>query len=301
MPTDLRHYLLRRAYRFFPFDLKGDAEMTADAGCSISCLIPTFDRLRELSTILDCLQSQDMNRADFEVIVVDDGSNPLVANLCRKYESAITVIYLSISQRHSVGSLRNAALAVSRGEILLFLDDDTQLWNTSFLSIVAERFASMPAVGCLQFMAEADRCLLNHRYAHLDGHSFAMRCVAYRREHIFRLGGLMNVLTSYEDIELSLRFVISGGKCCRDAMLSYFHPPLYFPSWQKPLANGHSFLKLRHRYSYVIWFLCFMNAIRFLPFMLSPSIRQRQWGKISAGFLLALFVRQWGNRAIIYR
>jgi hypothetical protein len=68
-------------------------------------------------------------------------------------------------------------------------------------------------------------------------------------------------------------------------------------SWAKPINNGISFLKILRRYSVPVWILCYMNALRFLPLMLLPSVRHRQWSKISCGFLVApmlsIFSRKW--------
>jgi glycosyltransferase involved in cell wall biosynthesis len=300
--ADLRHSILRFVYSLQPFDLTGDAVMPYQAALPISCIIPTFDRWRELDTLLCCLSMQDFPKECFEVIVVEDGVSEQGRACCSRYQTRLNLRLLqSTRNNHCVGALRNEALALSSGELLLFLDDDTQIHQGDFLQRLYARFMSMPDMDCIQIAGQADRCLLKNKYSFLDKFSFATRCVAYRRERLAHIGGFIDTLKSYEDIEMSIRFILSGGTVHQAEELSYYHPPLYFTSHAKTITNGLSFLSLFPRYSALLWVFCYVNACRFLPFLLSPNLRQRQWGKISAGFVIALFYRLCKGNDTFYR
>jgi glycosyltransferase involved in cell wall biosynthesis len=298
--SELRTKILRFAYSISPFDICGDATIPEQSDLIFSCIIPTYNRPENLDNILHCLSIQDIPFNKYEVVIVEDGKSEDVIRLNKKYNNLLNINLIhSEKSRHSVGKLRNIALNVSRGKYLLFLDDDTQIWQSFFLSKLKNDFELLPDVNCIQVAGKPDRCFLEHKYFFLDEFSFATRCVAYRRESIRQVGGFVDSLKSYEDIELSIRFSILRGRVYREQELYYLHPPLLFCSWQKPLANGLSFLTLYSRYSCLVWMLCFLNAIRFLPLLLSFSIQRRQWGKISAGFLLAPFIKQKAH--ILYR
>jgi glycosyltransferase involved in cell wall biosynthesis len=302
--NELRTKVLRFAYSISPFDICGDASMPAQSSLTFSCIIPTYNRARNLDNILHCLSTQDIPTDQYEVIIVEDGKSDEVVKVVNKYCNLLNLnLIFSGEYHHSVGSLRNIALNVSCGKYLLFLDDDTQIWQTFFLSKLKDNFDLMPDVNCIQIAGKSDRCLIKPKYFFLDEFSFATRCVAYRREIIRQIGGFIDSLLSYEDIELSIRFSILDGRVFKDMELYYLHPPLFFSSWRKPLANGLSFLTLFSRYSILVWMLCFLNATRFLPLLMSFSIRHRQWAKISAGFIIApLYNLFWGNKnQILYR
>lgn len=300
--TDLKHEILRFVYALQPFNIKGDIDIDSQGSLPISCIIPTFDRWSELDTALKCLSMQTFPKDQFEVIVVEDGASGEGKTCCQRYESTLNIrLVQSDYTLHCVGALRNKALIESKGKYILFLDDDTQIHQIDFLQLLYDSFNSKPDIDCLQIGGRSDRCLIAGRYSYLDKFSFATRCIGYRRSNLAIIGGFIDTLNSYEDIEMSIRFVLSGGKFHQEEKLCYYHPPLYFNSFDKVITNGLSFLTLFKRYSPVLWTVCYLNAIRFLPFILSPSMRQRQWGKISAGFIVAPFYRLFKGMDIFYR
>ena len=275
-------------FKVYPFDIQGDANIGAEADRLISCIIPTHNRPYELERILSCLSVQDIGRENFEVIVIEDGCSRQTQEIVYKYINSMNLqLKTNKESLRSIGALRNQGLELSTGIYILFLDDDTLIMQRHFLSTLRERFEKMSDIDCTIIPGEADRCLLMRRYSYLDRHSFASRCVAYRRQTLIRLGGFFDDMVSYEDIELSIRFTAIGGRVYREKELLYYHPPLYFTSWKKPISSGASFFRMLRRYSLPVWLLCYINALRFLPLIFIPSIRLRQWGKISGGFLIA--------------
>lgn len=289
---DKRSKILNFMFKMFPFNVNGDAKINPESSLLISCILPTRNRTYELDRLLNSLSMQDIEKRVFEVIVLEDGCNKTTEEIVRKYSSIMNLKLNSNKEPlNSIGMLRNQGIELSTGKYILFLDDDTLLWQEHFLSTLNKRFSTMPDVDCIVIDGKADRCLIKNQYSYLDGYSFACRCVAYRRRILIKLGGFFNEMISYEDIELSIRFTALGGNVHRETELFYYHPPLYFTSWRKPISSGVSFLKMIKKYSLPTWLLCYINAIRFLPYLFLPSLRFRQWGKISGGFLIApLFI-----------
>jgi glycosyltransferase involved in cell wall biosynthesis len=295
---ELRNKVLQSVFRVFPFDVKGDVTIKDKDDRLISCIIPTHNRAFELERILTCLSLQDMDKEFFEVIVIEDGCIKETEEIVNKYQKLLN-LKLKTNQESlcSVGALRNQGLELSTGKYILFLDDDTLILQRHFLNKLCQRFQEKPDIDCIVIPGEADRCLLKHRYSFFNKYSFGGACVAYIRQTLMKLGGFFNDMFSYEDIELSIRFTVIGSSVYCEEELLYYHPPFYFMSWAKPINNGISFLKILRRYSVPVWILCYMNALRFLPLMLLPSVRHRQWSKISCGFLVApmlsIFSRKW--------
>jgi glycosyltransferase involved in cell wall biosynthesis len=299
--------LLKKLYYLFPFPLAGDAVINADASIAVSCILPTYQRDEDFEVLLQCLVEQDLGESEFEVIVVEDGEDQNTGRLIQRFSPQLNLIHLTNPvPLHNVARLRNQGLRCSKGAVILYLDDDTIIPQEDFLSKLVKLFAVEIAVSSVQIRGEASYGLWRHKYDYLDSYSFATRCVAYRRTVQAKIGGFSEELASYEDIELAIRFSIMDGRFARAEDLFYRHPPLHFDGWEKPLSNGLSFLRLFQRYSKPVWFVCYFNALRFLPCLLLPGRKYRQWGKISAGFLWApiyhVFQKLVGtDKKIIYR
>jgi glycosyltransferase involved in cell wall biosynthesis len=88
-----------------------------------SVIVPTRNRRARLQSTLDDLEAQSFPRADFEVIVVDDGSSDdTVAWLTENARACVC------STRHEgPGPARNAGAAAAHGEYLAFTEDDVRI------------------------------------------------------------------------------------------------------------------------------------------------------------------------------
>jgi glycosyltransferase involved in cell wall biosynthesis len=293
MNDDMKARILRLVYSAFPFDVKGDASITSAATKSISCIIPTYARPADLDKILTCLEMQNFDRSEFDIIIIEDGESEATKAVAMQHSNSLSLQYLSTTTPvHSVGTLRNLGIASSVGRFILFLDDDTVILQTNFLSIITKIFHQKRDIDCVVIPGAADRCMLENHYSYLNKYSFGGACIAYRRDTLVKLGGFYSTMSSYEDIELAIRFTAIGGRSYRASDLTYFHPPAYFTTWAKPIMNGVSFARTLKRYSFPFWLICYLNSLRFLPLLLlSPfSYKHRHWSMISAGFLIGPFI-----------
>ncbi len=89
----------------------------------ISVVIPTFNRAALLSATLESLAAQSLPKNRYEVVVVDDGSEDATPKVCRDFASRMQLKYLHIDNS-GIAAAKNTGIAVSRGRILLFADDD---------------------------------------------------------------------------------------------------------------------------------------------------------------------------------
>lgn len=89
----------------------------------LSVIIPTCNRANHLRTTLGAIENQTASRDDFEVIVVDDGSEEPDLRATRKLVGSYK--YRFLEKKHGgLASARNLGADHAKGDILYFLDDD---------------------------------------------------------------------------------------------------------------------------------------------------------------------------------
>lgn len=89
----------------------------------ISVLIPTYNRCERLHRVLVALAEQTADPESFEVVVVSDGSDDGTDAYLGSGNLPIEIVPIFQPNRGPAAA-RNAAIAASEGELLLFLDDD---------------------------------------------------------------------------------------------------------------------------------------------------------------------------------
>lgn len=103
----------------------------------ISIIIPIYRVEAYLGECIDSVLSQDY--ADFEVILVDDGSPDRCGAICDGYAARDPRVQVIHKENGGLSDARNAGLARAAGEYVLFLDSD-DYWNDSgVLSRLADR------------------------------------------------------------------------------------------------------------------------------------------------------------------
>ncbi len=91
--------------------------MSTAATPAFSIVVPTFNRPRQLARCLAALERLEPPEDGFEVIAVDDGSEPPI-------DVESPVARLIRQPNGGPGAARNAGAAVARGRFLAFIDDD---------------------------------------------------------------------------------------------------------------------------------------------------------------------------------
>ncbi|RWQ71106.1 (d)CMP kinase [Bacillus cereus] len=88
-----------------------------------SIIIPVFNRKEHLNLCLQYLNEQDISRDKYEIIVVDDHSTD-GSNLIPSLFPDVKIVSLKESDSKGPANARNQGLAVSTGEVIIFLDCD---------------------------------------------------------------------------------------------------------------------------------------------------------------------------------
>lgn len=90
-----------------------------------SVVIPTFNRAPVLKMTIEALDRQDFDPAEFEVLVVDDGSEDATAALLQDLTARLSVRLRFFRQdNRKQGAARNLGARQARGDRLVFLGDD---------------------------------------------------------------------------------------------------------------------------------------------------------------------------------
>lgn len=299
----MRKTILQALYRLFPFDLTGDCVVPPAAdGIRISCVINFYGRLDLLQGVLWSLAEQHYPKERFEVVLVEDrGGTDAGHQMAVDFSDFLPIVYLPLDANFGkMGYSRNFGLTRSRGEVILFLDDDTVITQHDFLEQLDRLFAEHSGVDALIPHGHAAWSCREDRYAFHDPYFMTSRCTAYRREVLQLLGGFMSHFVGQEDVEFVTRFTIAGKTAINCAGLNYFHPPLLVPNTRKPRAVGFSFFRLKNRYSWPVWFLLMVNCARHAPLFLLPGRRQKEQGRFGIGFLLGALEGFRGSKEQVY-
>lgn len=96
----------------------------------ISVIIPVYNCEEYLEGCLNSLYGQTMNRNDFQIIFINDGSKDRSGELCIKFAEDKNIVYFE-KENGGVSSARNKGIELSEGKYIIFLDsDDTISSNT---------------------------------------------------------------------------------------------------------------------------------------------------------------------------
>lgn len=89
----------------------------------VSIIIPVYNRSEFLADAIDSALNQTL--LPFEVIVVDDGSDPAIADRVKdEVEKCSIADRVRLPENRGVSFARNEGLAHAKGEYVIFLDDD---------------------------------------------------------------------------------------------------------------------------------------------------------------------------------
>lgn len=99
----------------------------------ISCIVPVYNVEKYLANCVDSILKQTF--ANFELILVDDGSTDKSSSICDEYaikDSRIKVIH---KINGGVSSARNTGLDIAKGEYITFIDSDDWVDSNYFLTL----------------------------------------------------------------------------------------------------------------------------------------------------------------------
>jgi GT2 family glycosyltransferase len=129
---------------------------------NVSVVIPTYDRVKDLSNCLYSILSQ--TTLPKEVILVDDSKNLDIKSLAEQKKEEfenenVKLSYIKNTKSASLTVARNIGADVSCGNILLFLDSDVML-DKNYISEILKVYDKHPDAKAVQGMIQNEKYTL---------------------------------------------------------------------------------------------------------------------------------------------
>jgi glycosyltransferase involved in cell wall biosynthesis len=105
---------------------------------TVSVIVPAYNSATTIVRALDTVFAQTW--PDFEVIVIDDGSDDDLEKVLLPYDGSVTLIR---QQNHGAAAARNTGARAARGQYLAFLDAD-DFWHERKLELQLRAFEQRP-------------------------------------------------------------------------------------------------------------------------------------------------------------
>jgi GT2 family glycosyltransferase len=216
-----------------------------------SIIVPTWNRPRELQACLGALARLEYPESCFEVIVVDDGSEPaLDATDFNGLDGRLTWL----RQRNAgPAAARNAGADKAQGEYLAFTDDDC-MPAPGWLTALARTFQHAPQAlvgGCTtnglpgniyatasQVIVDAARTYFSATESRLQ--FFASNNLALRADLFRAMGGFDVSFRTSEDRDFCDRWVREGSRLvyAPDAVIQHRHDLTLAGFWRQHFGYG---------------------------------------------------------------
>ena len=191
-----------------------------------SIIVPVFNRPDEVGELLQSLVGQTLK--DFEVVIVEDGSQKPCKDVCDKYTDRLDVKYF-MKNNSGPGQSRNYGAERANGEYLIVLDSDVVL-SEGYLKAVDDELRREPADAfggpdCAHDSFTETQKAISYSMTSffttggirggkkkLDKFYPRSFNMGIRRDVYMRLGGFSKMRFG-EDIDFSIRIFKAGCRC----------------------------------------------------------------------------------------
>lgn len=123
-----------------------------ESGRKLSIIIATRDRVDLLVPCIDSIRRTMASPAETEIVIVDNGStDPVTLSYLRRAERDPGIRIVTIDDDFNWSRLNNIAAASCDSDLLLFLNNDTEIQTRGFDEILRQHLArpGIGALGCL--------------------------------------------------------------------------------------------------------------------------------------------------------
>lgn len=208
----------------------------------LSLIIPHYNRYRLLRRCLSSLREQSW--ADFEILVIDDGSHPRLGCDAVWTEPWPRLRWIQLERNRGRAAARNAGLAAARGELAVFLDCDMAVGG-EFVAAHARFHLAQGSgwigQGRIIGTQDSDKMPAPSVWTDASRAQFATGNVSVARDILLRLGGFDEAFSAYgfEDLELGFRLTRAGCRAGRvsEAVSWHYEPlPAEF-DWEADVAR----------------------------------------------------------------
>jgi len=205
----------------------------------LTIIVPTYNRGTTLLKCLEALDGQTAPKESFEVIVSDDGSEDKTGEIVETFIKTHDLDLCCLRQSNSgQNAARNRAIGISRGGLLLFINDDTIATPT----MVERHFSthrtypseSVAVLGKVTVSPDLPRSVFARLHldpafslfeskSELDWRAFLTCNVSVKKGFLLKYGLFDESLRYNDDIELSSRLSKHGLRIIYDEKSVGYH------------------------------------------------------------------------------
>lgn len=105
----------------------------------LSVIICTYNREKYIGNLLESIAKNDFNKADYEIVLVDNNCTDNTKAICDKFASTHPDINFNyvVETEQGLSAARNKGIREAKGELLVYVDDDA-LVDTWYLQTIVE-------------------------------------------------------------------------------------------------------------------------------------------------------------------
>lgn len=228
----------------------------------LSVVVPTYNRRHSLQTTLNGLARQRFSSAEFEVVVVSDGSTDDTDVMLAEMAKQVPFQLRAVTQENAGPSrARNRGIQEAIGQVIVFLDDDVEP-GPDFLAVHASHHkpgVNVAVIGPMvpdpvlrrrepcwiawehQMLEKQYRAWRTGEWTGVGPNHFYSGNSSVERHALLTVGGFDETFKRQEDVELAVRMQRECGMSFAfDAEAWGTHrPQRTFASWEKiPLSYG---------------------------------------------------------------
>jgi glycosyltransferase involved in cell wall biosynthesis len=200
-------------------------------GLRVVVIVPVLNGARTIAATLASLDSQTLDPAAYEVVVVDDGSSDGTPELVRAF-AANARARIDVIQRPHAGpaAARNAGLDATASEFVAFTDADVEV-APGWLSRALARLDAEPVLAAIEgrTIPKGTPGTLTHQMRNETGGLYMTCNIVYRRTVIETVGGFdERFRTAFlEDSDLAFRVLENGDAIRFDPEVLAYHAVLH--------------------------------------------------------------------------
>ena len=190
----------------------------------LSIVIPVYNTEKYLEKCLASCVNQEVERADYEIVVVDDGTKDNAMEIARRFQDNYSNIKIYSQENVGLSAARNMGLSHCSGDYVWFVDSDDYIDKES-LSLIFNKIEENPDIICIQAKRSDEATPRNIFSGNVQNgydvllHSFDAwdRCVPYfifNRQFIDNHNLRFYVGIFHEDDEFTPRALVFAEKVC---------------------------------------------------------------------------------------
>ena len=170
----------------------------------VSVIVPVFNQERFLGRCLRSLGAQDFPDGDYEVVVVDDGSNDGTGHVLDLFRGEVRVLRNEVNS--GLPTALNRGIRSSSSLFTVRVDSDDYV-NAEFIRVLYTFLAQnryMDAVACDYFLVDDDETILERR--NCEEHPIACG-IMFRTDQLIDIGLYDEEFLLHEERDLRRRFM----------------------------------------------------------------------------------------------